>query len=140
MPSLTAVYNKIISTPLLTDKLAIYNNGQNIPAVFIGKAPLDSEMPCIVISQKTTNRDDTTRGNRGGNVFIDVTVWGNKDNSQKSLRDLSMLVWKTLDRACLEEVSGFVFQGCYCNMPVQMEGSDGFPCFVLSLNVSMLEK
>ena len=140
MPALTALYNTIKGTPLLTDALATYDNGQNGVALFIGEVPKDSRLPAISLIQSGANSQDTTRGFRGGHCYVTLRLWGDKTHSSKSLRKTAMDIWDSLDRACLEGDANFDIQGCYCTIPVYIEDSEGYGGFLLNVDLSIIEK
>jgi len=125
----------------LAASLATYDFGSGAePAVFtIEPAPEDTKGPFIIITQVggdfSNVRDRTTRG---GNIDIDVKLWGDRDNSHKVLRDLSYELWQLLDRATFD-VDGYHVLQCLSDPPGYIGGDRNFPGYLLRCGVLIRE-
>ena len=139
MSIVSAVFDYISSQPSIVDELGRYDFGSgDAPALFtVEPAPEDSGAPLIVIQQPTGNEGTARdRTHKGGQAFIDVKLWGNKTDSEKKIRDLADTIWTTLDRADLT-VSGFEFVNCIATPPQRLADPDGFPGYIVPLQVTV---
>ena len=133
MSAVAAIYDLLNNTAAVTDDLEMYNNQA---AIFtVEPAPEDSPQPLVVIVQTGgilgTGRD---RGHKGGELAIDVKLWGNKGDSEKGIRNLADTLWLTLDRADLA-ITGFEFVYCLAEPPQRLLDPNGFPGFLIPCRV-----
>jgi len=137
MSIVSAIYTEIIGDSVFTNQLGSYDFGAgDAPAVFTAEpAPEDSDSPMVVITQiggsLGTARDRT---HRGGEVTIDVKLWGDKGDSEKVLRELADDLWLLLDRADLT-ITGMEFCYCLAEPPRRLSDPQGFPGFLVSCRV-----
>lgn len=132
------VYDVIIAETALTAKLATYNS---LPAVLtITPAPEDCAQPLITISQIGGTLSGRDRGNKGGEVIVDVSLWGNKSDTEKELRNIADELWLLLDRAQVQ-ADGFT-ETVYClaDPPNRIADPDGFPGFLITCRILVRQK
>lgn len=132
-----AVHELLADESSLIAKLAKYNFGSgDAPAIFtVDPAPENSSQPLIVITQiggtMGTARD---RSHRGGEVSIDVRLWGDKGDSEKTLREIADQIWLLLDRADLS-VNGFEVVNVRAEAPQRLSDPQGFPGYLVPVFV-----
>lgn len=141
MSIVAGVYASLIADSTVANAVASYkfDGVSGTPAIFTrDPAPDDAAGPLIVISEVSAIAAGRDRGTRGGEVTVDVKVWGERDTSYKVLRDLSLNIWKALDRATLT-ISGFECVNVVALMPTRLDDPDGFPGYVVTIRVLVRE-
>lgn len=132
-----AIYTLLSGASEITDKLATYNG---YPAVFsFSPIPSDCQNPAITIeSLAATTSNAVNRAKRGGEMFVDVSIWGDKDQSEKEIRDVAWDMWKQLDRGILT-ASGLSIIACFAGAPVRLSDPENFPGYLVSCRVIFTE-
>lgn len=141
MSVVEAVQAKLVASALATE-LATYDFGDAVeaPAVFtIDPIPEDAELPAIVVTELGGSSDFGTRAKRGAEVDVDVRLWGDKDRSEKALRDLAWRVFLEMHRAHLD-VDGFEEVGCFATPPRKLFDPDKFPGYLVSVRARIIER
>ena len=136
-----AVRDAIVALPGVTVDLATWDFGDGVrrPAVFTREpAPAECENPvCTVTLAGGDNYG--TRDQRGGEIDVEVKVWGDKLGSEKRLRGLAMALWRGLDRAALT-IEGYNHGGTQAYAPRGLTDAEGFPGYVMLVRVRALEE
>lgn len=137
-----AIHALLVADAAVTGALAVYDFGGALPgpAVFTMEngVPEDAAYPCIFIQQVGADTFGC-RENRGGDVQLDVTIYGPRDRAlENSLESLARAVWSCLDRGtvCL---SGFSPWGCSAGFPGKSQDDAGFPAYRVPVRVRVLE-
>jgi len=140
MSVLKAIYDLVKATPSVTTDLATYDFGSgNEPAIFTTQPPPpDAPAPLVVISQTGGNLTGRDRSTRGGEIELDVFVWGEQNESEKGINAIAMELWRTLDRATLT-VEGYESVYCLSDPPGRAPDGDGFPGYLLRCRVLIRE-
>ena len=137
-----AIHALLVADAAVTTGLASYDfgGGSPAPAVFTMESgvPEDAAYPCIFIQQVGADSFGC-RGNRGGDVTVDVTLYGPRDRAlENSLEELATAVWRCLDRATLC-LSGFSPWGCTAMLPGKSQDDAGFPAYRVPVRARVLE-
>jgi hypothetical protein len=132
MSVLKAVYDVIKNDATVTNDLAAYDFGSgNEPAIFTTQPPPpDAPAPLVAIVQTGGSLIGRDRSTRGGEVEIDVFVWGNRGESEKLINDIAMNLWRALDRVELS-VDGYDPVYCLADPPGRAPDDEGFPGYLL---------
>jgi len=132
MSILKAIYDAIKNDATVTDDLATYDFGSgNEPAIFTTQPPPpDAPAPLVVLVQTGGNLIGRDRSTRGGEFEIDVFVWGNRGESEKTINDLAMNLWRALDRVNLT-VSGYDPVYCLAEPPERAPDTEGYPGYLI---------
>ena len=140
MSVLKAIRDLLQATPDVADELALYDFGSgDEPAVFtVQPPPPDAPSPLIVLSQTGGTLTGRDRSTRGGEIDIDVTVWGERGESEKGINDLAMEIWRALDRAIVS-VDGYEAPRCLADPPAKTPDPDGFPGYTVRCRVLIRE-
>ena len=140
MSVLKGLYAHLNSDVEVTSAIGVYNFGSGSqPAIFtVYPPPRDSATPLVAIVQTGGNLIGRDRGTRGGEMLLDVFVWGDRNESGKATHDAAMAVWRSLDRAELT-VEGYEAVYCLPDPPAWNEDPDGFPGYRLSTRVLLCE-
>jgi len=130
------IYAHLVTETAVTNGLSTYNFGNgDAPAIFTtDEIQEDAATPFIRISTVGGFRDGTDRTYRGGVVIVNVTLWGDKNDTGKTLRELADTIWFALDRAPIE-VSGYDVPYCFADPPNRLTDRDGFPGYSVSCQV-----
>ena len=67
-------------------------------------------------------------------VIVDVTLWGSKTDSGKTLRDLSEVLWFTMDRAPIT-ATGYDVVYWLADPPRPLTDRNGFPGYNVTCNI-----
>lgn len=136
-----AIRAVLVADVTLTAQLATYDSGAgDEPAVFAFEpAPRNCANPVIVVVQDGYAGEFGTREHRGALARATVKVWGDKGHSDAALSALAWRVWSVLDRAHLTLV-GFEEVGVFAQTPGRTEDDDGFPGYILPVDVRILEE
>lgn len=141
MSMVADVRNYLAAQTEITAQLAEYDFGSGLePALFtVEPAPEDSPSPLVVIQQPTGNEGTARdRSHKGGEIFIDVKLWGNRRDSEKALRNLADDLWLTMDRADITvSISGGEFVNCIATPPQRLSDPDGFPGFIIPCRITV---
>jgi len=140
MSVIKAVYDRLKSVPAVTGSLGQYDFGSgNESAIFtVNPPPQDAPTPLIAINQTGGELTGRDRATRGGDVDIDVYVWGNRGESEKLIDEISMEVWRTLDRAVLT-VDGYEAPRCLADPPAKAPDPEGYPGYLIRARVLIRE-
>jgi hypothetical protein len=137
---LPAIRDVIVNDAGVVAQLATYEftRGTKTAAVFTTAViPMDSERPAIRIIE-FSSIPWGVRDSRGAEIMVDVDVWGNKNTSQKALRDLAYDVWRLLDRS-EPNTTGYTVVVMMCDSPVEITDEDEFPGYVIRCRVKVIE-
>ena len=136
MSVVSGVYNFLKAETDVTAGLGTYDFGDGgSTALFTTDViPEDAATPFIRISTVGGYLDGRDRTYRGGVVIVDVTLWGSKGDSGKTLRELADTVWFAMDRAPIE-ATGFDVVYCLADPPRQLNDRDGFPGYNISCRI-----
>jgi hypothetical protein len=133
MSVVQAVYDAIIADTTFTGKLATYRNN---PAVFsVDPPPEQSASPSVVMAQVGSVIKADDRGTRAGEYVVDVKLWGDREDSEKVLRDLADELWLLLNRASVSADGFDETVYCLADPPTRLTDPDGFPGFLVSCRV-----
>jgi len=146
---LDGIYDVLIGTTAVTDGLDTYDYGAGPePAIFKGITPSppgpdDTLGRYITITQTATAEGATSRSrkNRAGDIFLDVTVWANKNQNSRAVHSaLAKEVWLALDRAVFTP-SDARFDLVYClAAPGQfVTDTEGFPGYLIETSIRFRE-
>lgn len=124
----------------VTSLIATYDFGNGPePAIFTATdPPRDSGRPCIQIGQVAA-ADFGCRDSRGAEIWADVVVWDNRPLSAMALRDASVAVWESMNRACVGSDYGHVGVLCVADAPIRTSDVDGFPGYNIRCRVVVIE-
>jgi hypothetical protein len=133
-----ALRNLLLASTAVTSRCALFDfGGVTQAAIFTGQVfPERTEYPAIIISQVSTSWGGV-RGYRGGEVFVDVNVYGDKLHSDTALSDLASAVWDAIDRQSIE-VGEYKSYGMFADPPVEQADVDGFNGYVIRLRIIMV--
>lgn len=128
-----ALRDLLVADANVTGKIATYEfttGAAETPAVFTDDvAPGNAEGIFIVVT--TLDSDNFgTRARRGGEVWIDVNLWGDKGRSDLALWQAADAAWKCLDRA-MPVVTGWNMMRVVATPPQRITDVDGFPGYLL---------
>ncbi len=136
-----AIQEKIVSTPVVADKLAKYElqAGNPTPAVFTyddvdATIPENCETPAVIIHE-VGGDNFSTRGEDGAKTTARVAVWG--DSDRKSVLRLAWELWKILNKDAQGtgwNVEGAEIFGVLCEPPRIIADRDGFPGYQFDVN------
>ncbi len=118
--------------------LALY---AGVPAIFTAEIPDDCGLPAIVINDIGGTRWGT-RGQKGAELAVDVTIYGKNLLSKKVIRDLAYKIWHLLNRHELSpwlEAEGYDNWGCLADPPTATNDGNGFPGFTVKVTVRVLK-
>lgn len=135
-----AVRDLLVADGTVTAGLNTYafTTGSETPAVFTGpKLPDDAKYPAVLIMQ-ISGTPWGTRDSRGGEIFADVDLWGDKDQSLATLRATAEDIQQALDRATLS-VSGYDCVLCQADPEIRTDDDDGFPGYRIAIRVLLIE-
>lgn len=135
-----AIHAKLSATPEITGSLATFQlTGVTMPAIFTFEpAPRDCTSPHVTISGSGAGNRFECRDGRGGEPLFDVKLWGDKTRSRRELRELAILVWRTLDR-CNLTIESYAEAGVFADYPTPLDDPDGFPGFRIPVKVRIME-
>lgn len=130
------VYAHLAADTDITDEIGTYDYGSGSqPAIFTTPDyPEDAATRFLVVSSSGGFLDGRDRGHRGGVVLVNVTLWGSKGDSEKSLRELADTLWFSLDRASIV-ASGFEVVYCLADPPQRLTDREGYPGFSVSCRI-----
>jgi len=136
MSVVSCIYDFLKVETVVTDGLATYDFGSGaLPAIFTTPdVPEDAATPFILVSTVGGFLAGRDRAYRGGIVTVDVTLWGSKGDSEKTLRELADTIWFTMDRAPIT-VTGMEAVYCLADPPRRFTDSDRYPGFVVNCRV-----
>ena len=102
------------------------------------KLPDDINYPAILINQPTSGTWGT-KGDKGGEIGIDVMVYDDKDQSDLAIHDIAVAIWELLDRSSPDaSADGYSIVGPWATPPVQIVDPDGYPGYRVSLRMLVL--
>jgi hypothetical protein len=137
MPAVKAIVAALVSNADVTAELATYDFGSGAaPAIFaVDPAPEDAAGTLVVVSQVGGAWDVRARdrSQRATEVLVDVKIWGDKDDSDKALRELAWEAWRGLDRLARSTFDGWEVFNFRCSAPVRLSDPDGFPGYVVQV-------
>jgi len=141
MSILKAYYQHLAADTTVTGKLGTYNFGSgSVPAIFtVDPAPSDAETRILTIVVVTSTDKGTDRATRGGEVQLDLKVYGAKNDSAKVVEELAYAVWSSMDRAVLT-MSGFKVTYTMAKLPVDLADPEGYPGFLISCRSLLREE
>ena len=123
----------------LASELARYDFGTGTaPAVFsILPVPSDARQPNITIVEQG-NSAWGCRDKIGAEVTANVTLWGDRERSDKSLRDMAWELYANLHHANVT-FTGWDNWGVYATPPESTKSDDGFPGYQISVLCRVLQ-
>jgi hypothetical protein len=132
------IHDLLAANGFVTSDLAVYDFGSgDAPAIFTMQIfPERTQYPAIIIR----SIDSTvfgTRANRGAEMFIDVSVYGNKGHSDLVLIGIADAVWDALDRQTIT-VTGYHNCLLQADAPVETTDGDGFVGHIVRCRVIMV--
>ena len=140
MSVIKGVYEHLNADVSVTSTLASYDFGSGSqPAIFtVNPPPQDAPTPLVLIVQTSAALSGRDRTTRGGEIGLDVTIWGDRGESEASINDAAMVVWRSLDRATIS-VSGYEVPMCLADPPVVSPDPDGFPGYRIAIRILIRE-
>lgn len=140
MSILKAYHTQLNDDTNVTDRLGKYKFGSTEePAIFtVDPAPSDAKTTLAIISIVSSTISGTDREHRGGEFNIDVRMFGEKEDSAKTIEELAFAIWQSLDRANLV-VNGYEATYTFADPPFQISDPDGYPGFVVSCRTLLRE-
>ena len=138
-----AIHALLVAEADVVAGIATYDFGDvaEQPAVFTMESgvPEDAAYPCIYV-QQVSAADFGCRDKRGGDVALDVTLYGPRDRSvtEAALEDTARAVWSALHRATLC-LTGFSPWGCTAMLPAKTADPSGFPAYRVPVRARVLE-
>lgn len=133
----SAIYMLLANNTALTTELATYNG---LPSIFtFSPIPSDAgNMAVSIESATSTTSTAASRVVRGGEAFIDVSIWGDKNQSEKKVRDTAWVIWHLLDRGVLSS-STINIIAMFASAPVRLSDPEGFPGYLVNCRVVFSE-
>jgi hypothetical protein len=139
------IHQRLSNDASITALLATYDFGNPSPdpAIFTMEhgIPDDAEFPAIHIVEVSPGTEFGSKGNRGLEIFADVTVYGDKD-TDSDMEALGILIWKRLDRARLDHLLapyGFEHWIFTADAPLKTSSPGGFPGYTIRTRIKVLE-
>lgn len=141
MPAVRAIVAAVNAATTITQDLATYDFGSGAaPAVFaVDPAPENALGPLVVVSQVGGSWDIMARDRSASatEVLVDVKVWGDKDDSDKTLRAIAWEAWRALDRLTPVIEDGWETFNFRCAAPVRLADPDGFPGYTIQVTATV---
>lgn len=124
----------------LQARLAAFDFGgaTTAPAIFtFDPAPAECGTPLVTITQ-IASTPYATRGQRGAEIGVSVSLWGDRWRGDSSLYALAQVIWRLLDRATFT-VANYDLGTVEASAPVRVVDVDGFPGYQVTVLVRILE-
>ena len=138
------VRDMIVNDAAAIANLATYEftTGSPEPAVFTNdRVPSDGQRPAVEVEESGGDHWGT-RNRPGLDAVVQVRVMGDKDFSQKALREIAIAVYDALHRGDIDTYSdGRGYEGIYCfaEPPSFIEDEDEFPGYLIALSIKVLK-
>lgn len=132
----TAIHDLLAATADVTEKLASweFTTGSTNPAIFTSRQiPKGCGYPAIIVEQVSSSTFGC-RGNKGGDVLVDVSIYDDRDQSDEKLRKIAQHIWDTLHRAALD-LGSYSRWGCIAEPPRRKYDPDDFPGYLVQVRV-----
>lgn len=141
-----AIHGLLSADTEITTRLATYRfgdgDGETLPAIFTTSGiPNDAAYPAILITH-VGGVPFGTRGARGADFNVDITIYDDRDMSGAALDELAMQIWKRCDRADLSTYlagTGYEDCGCLADPPANHGDADSFPGYLIRVRAQVLE-
>ena len=138
-----AVHAFYVTKTILTSKLSTFQftSGIDSPAIFTThRLPDTASYPAMLIRQVETDFDFGTQAKRGGDVFLDIFVYTDKEFNNEVIREIAMIAWQLIDRQHLSAYLGdYRDWGVNAEPPRETTDEDGFPAYVIRTRIRILE-
>ena len=126
----------LVTDALVIAAVAAYEGN---PAIFdFAPAPIRCPQPLITVEEEG-GPPYGTRASRGSRMRATISIWGNKSDSRAALRDLSLYVWRAIDRRNLTLRPPYYEVGCVADIPREMTDRDGFTGMIINVDVVVLQ-
>lgn len=141
---ITGLVQHVKQNPDLTRLLGVYDFGDGVkaPAIFNeNPAPLDAPNPVLCFDLEGDGGRFATRAQRGGILQIRAYLWFDKNTSDKDNRRVAFLLYDRMDRSNFELLEeGWKAYGCVCSLPGKIKDKDGFPGYLMTLNLRIVKE
>ena len=135
-----ALHKLLTATTAITSNLATYSFGTGAakPAIFTSRIfPENCKYPAIRINQ-VASLWAGWRGLSAGDIFLDVSLFGNKTHSDKALNELADTIRATIDRSNLQ-ISGFTSAVVLADPPIESADEAGFIGYIVRCRILAVE-
>jgi hypothetical protein len=132
-----ALQQLLWNTPRVAVRLGQWDFGDGVmrPCIFTNDpAPEAAPNNIIVINQTGGTPWAQSRGDMGGQIFFQFSVWGDNDTSDRDLRALAMEVYQALN-LCELNVSGYQVWAGLCSIPQETHDKDNYSGYIMTLDV-----
>lgn len=142
-----ALRDFIVANSSITNLLATYTFGTGEsaqPAIFTCSViPEDCGYPCMIISD-VSGSGWGTQGQKGMIATCDVRIYVDKDRNLSAADSIAELTWLLLEKADLSAIlastgQGYDFYRCACTPPSRITDQDGYPGYLLNVNVHLMK-